>query len=270
MEVIILNDADTVARQAAGLVLDLVTKKRAAVLGLATGNTPLALYRHLIEKYRNGEVSFRDVTSFNLDEYLGISPENHLSYRYFMNENLFRHIDIQLENTHLPDGMTENPRNVGLEYERTIFQAGGIDLQVLGIGSNGHIGFNEPTSSLASRTRVKTLTRSTIRDNSQSLKPGEFQPHLAITMGIGTILEARRILLLAVGSHKAEAVKAAIEGPLSAKCPASVLQQHEHVTVLLDESAAEQLELREYYRWANHENQELHNNYRNYYEQDSE
>jgi len=270
MEVMIVSSSDEVAQVAADILRDMLLHKPACVLGLATGSTPIALYGELVHRYQQGEISLREVQTFNLDEYLGISPENHLSYRYFMNENLFRHIDIQLENTHLPDGMTENPRNVGLEYERTIFQAGGIDLQVLGIGSNGHIGFNEPTSSLASRTRVKTLTRSTIRDNSQSLKPGEFQPHLAITMGFGTILEARRILLLAVGSHKAEAVKAAIEGPLSAKCPASVLQQHEHVTVLLDESAAEQLELREYYRWANHENQELHNNYRNYYEQDSE
>ncbi|MGI9292405.1 MAG: glucosamine-6-phosphate deaminase [Pseudomonadales bacterium] len=268
MEVVILDEAQEIAKKGATLVAELVAKKPHSVLGLATGGTPVQLYKHLIALYQQGQISFNQVQSFNLDEYLGIASSNPLSYRHFMNSCFFEHIDVKLENTHLPDCSPANPREEGPRYEQQIKAAGGIDLQILGIGSNGHIGFNEPSSSLASRTRIKTLAQSTIEDNSKLLKPGEFQPHLAITMGIGTILEARRILLLALGEHKAEAVQAAIEGPVTAMCPASALQLHPHVTVVSDAAAASQLELADYYRWVYRENEELKKEYGNFYELD--
>lgn len=268
MEVVILDDAQEIAKTGATLVAELVAKKPHAVLGLATGGTPVQLYKQLITLYQQERISFAEVRSFNLDEYLGVQSDNPLSYRYFMNNCFFEHIDIALANTHLPDCAPDNPREEGPRYEAQIKAAGGIDLQILGIGSNGHIGFNEPSSSLASRTRIKTLAQSTIADNSKLLNEGEFQPRLAITMGIGTIIEARRILLLALGEHKAEAVKAAIEGPITAMCPASALQLHPHVTVIIDAAAAGQLELTDYYRWAYRENEELKKEYGNFYELD--
>ena len=166
-----------------------------------------------------------------------------------MDDNLFSKINIESSNTQVPDGMANNPLDVGPAYEKMIEEAGGIDLQVLGVGTDGHIGFNEPTSSLGSITRVKTLTKQTIEDNSRFFKPDEFQPKLAITMGIKTILDARRILLLAHGENKAEAVKDMIEGPLSAMCPASALQLHQRTTILVDEPAASKLSLKGYYKF---------------------
>jgi glucosamine-6-phosphate deaminase len=165
-----------------------------------------------------------------------------------MNENLFDDLNIDKANTHVPDGTMENPMDAGPVFEKKIAEAGGIDLQVLGIGTDGHIGFNEPTSSIRSRTRLKTLTKQTVEDNSRFFEPGEFQPKLAITMGIGTILETRRILLIATGENKAEAVHDMIEGPIAAICPASALQMHERVTVILDEAAAQNLKYQDYYR----------------------
>lgn len=268
MEVVILDEAQEIAKTGATLVAELVAKKPHSVLGLATGGTPVQLYKHLIALYQQEHISFRQVQSFNLDEYLGVESNNPLSYRHFMNRCFFEHIDIALENTHLPNCAPANPREEGPRYEQQIEAAGGIDLQILGIGSNGHIGFNEPSSSLASRTRIKTLAQSTIEDNSKLLKPGEFQPRLAITMGIGTILEARRILLLALGEHKADAVQAAVEGPVTAMCPASALQLHPHVTIIVDAAAASRLEQKEYYRWAYRENEQLKKEYGNFYELD--
>lgn len=267
MEVIILENADAVAQLGAQRISELVNKKPNAVLGLATGSTPIAMYQHLIRLYQEHQVSFSDVTTFNLDEYIGISAGNPQSYRSFMNRELFDAIDIDKDNTHVPNcEIGENPRGVGAAYEQAIVAAGGIDLQVLGIGSNGHIGFNEPCSSLSSRTRVKTLTQSTVRDNSRLFEPGEFQPHLAMTMGIATILDSRRTILLAKGSHKAAAVRDAIEGPLSALCQASALQLHERATFILDEAAASQLQNKSYYRWAHDENQPLVEQFGNFYE----
>lgn len=268
MEVIITADRQQIAVHGARLVAELVQKKPAAVLGLATGNTPLRLYRELIRLHREQGLSFSQVRTFNLDEYLGVDGASPLSYRHYMNSHFFDSIDIDPGNTHLPDGKAANPRQEGPDYEARLTAAGGVDLQLLGIGSNGHIGFNEPTSSLVSRTRIKTLTRSTVQDNSQSLSDAEQQPHLALTMGIGTILEARRILLLAQGEHKAEAIARAIEGPVCSMCPASALQMHPHVTVLLDEASAGKLELRDYYRWVHHENEALKLAYGNFYELD--
>lgn len=248
MEVIIAESAEQVAERSAELIRLLVERKPNAVLGLATGSTPVALYGKLVALHRSGRLSFRDVTTFNLDEYVGLPPSHPQSYRHFMDEHLFRHVDIDPARTHLPDGMKENPLEAGPEYEANIRRAGGIDLQILGIGTNGHIGFNEPTSSLGSRTRIKTLTAKTLADNRRFFGEGEFQPALAVTMGIGTILEARKILLLATGKPKANAVRNAAEGPVTSVCPASALQWHPNTTAVVDREAACELEYMDYYR----------------------
>ena len=258
MEIIILKNAENVAAMGGELVAELLRVSPAAVLGLATGGTQLALYRTLVARHRTGKVSFRDTTSFNLDEYLGITADNPQSYRAYMKREFFDLIDIDQRNTFLPECVEgQNPVLVGPGYEQQIRDAGGIALQVLGIGGNGHIGFNEPSSSLNSRTRVKTLTRQTFEDNSRLFSGNEFQPTLAITMGIASIMDARRILLLATGENKAEAVSKMIEGPVTAMCPASILQMHERVTVLLDETAAGQLKNRDYYDWTHLQNESL-------------
>jgi len=258
MQVIIFDNAQQVAENAAHWVSELVKSKKKTVLGLATGSTPISLYQQLVAQHQRGELSFADTTTFNLDEYQNIEGDNPQSYRYFMNENLFNHVDINKENTFLPTcSNDENPREQGLAYEAKIKQAGGIDLQILGIGANGHIGFNEPTSSLASRTRIKTLTQQTLTDNSRLFKEGEYQPTLAMTMGIATILDARYVLLMATGKSKAKAVKDMVTGALSAMCPASALQMHENAVVLLDKDAASELDDQGYYLWADKENRKL-------------
>ena len=247
MQVIITESAAEVATLGADHICRLLTSNPAAVLGLATGSTPIALYQQLIERYQQGQVSFAGVRSFNLDEYIGLQPDHPQSYRSFMNRHLFDQLDIQPGNTQIPDG-SKNPQSEALAYERLIQQQGGIDLQLLGVGCNGHIGFNEPSSSLASRTRVKTLTAQTVRDNSRFFAAGEYQPQLAITMGIATIMEARQLLLLATGEHKASAVNALVEGPLSGHCPASVLQQHPQALVIVDSAAGALLSQPDYFR----------------------
>lgn len=249
MEVLILPDAAAVAKRSADIVEAQVTTMPNSVLGLATGSSPIGLYEQLIERHQKHELSFADVTTFNLDEYIGIPADHSQSYRTFMNETLFDQIDIAIDRTHVPDGMAVNPLEVGPHYEKLITKAGGIDLQILGIGSDGHIGFNEPTSSLRSKTRVKTLTKQTLEDNSRFFEADEFQPKLAVTMGIATILEARRILLIATGEGKADAVRDTVEGPLSAFVPASALQLHERATVVIDEAAASKLKLKNYYQF---------------------
>jgi glucosamine-6-phosphate deaminase len=258
VEIIILKDADSVATMGAELVAELIRVHNEAVLGLATGNTPLALYRKLVDQHLHGQLSFQQTSSFNLDEYLGMAADSPQSYRTYMDRELFNRVDIDKRNTHLPFcEMGHNPTLVGPRYEQKIRELGGIDLQILGIGGNGHIGFNEPSSSLRSRTRVKTLTKQTFEDNSGLFSDDEFQPTLAITMGIATIMDAERILLLATGSGKAVAVSKMVEGPITAMCPASVLQMHERVTVLMDEAAAQELKNREYYDWTHLQNESL-------------
>jgi glucosamine-6-phosphate deaminase len=262
MEVIVLKSTEEVAATAAQLLGVLLRSKPGAVLGLATGSTPLALYRALVADFLEGKISFKKITSFNLDEYLGVDSNNPQSYRSYMDRELFDQVDINKTRTFLPACADhENPRVVGALYEKQIQAAGGIDLQVLGIGANGHIGFNEPSSSLKSRTRVKTLTRQTLKDNSRLFAETEFQPKLAMTMGIATIMDARKILLLATGSNKSAAMAKMIEGPVTAMCPASMLQMHEHTTVLLDEQAAGELQNRQYYDWANEQNEALHDRF---------
>jgi len=262
MEVLIFPDTQSLASKSADLVESQIKTFPDSVIGLATGSTPLGLYEELIKRHGEHDLSFAGVKTFNLDEYVGI-PSNHAqSYRTFMDENLFSKIDIQPSNTQVPDGMAENPLEVGPAYEKMIADAGGIDLQVLGVGTDGHIGFNEPTSSLSSITRVKTLTQQTIEDNSRFFGPEEFQPKLAITMGIKTILDARRIILLAHGENKAEAIRDMVEGPLFAMCPASALQLHPRTTILIDEAAASQLKLRGYYKFVGEMQDDLERKHR--------
>ncbi|MCC5451105.1 glucosamine-6-phosphate deaminase [Rheinheimera sp. UJ51] len=248
MQVVILADGAAVADYGAKLFKQQITKKPNSVLGLATGSTPLALYQRLIAAYQAAELSFAQVKTFNLDEYLGLAPEHPQSYRAFMQQQLFAHIDINPEHTHVPLGAAADPWQACMDYEQLILSAGGIDVQLLGLGRNGHIGFNEPTSSLQSRTRIKTLTAQTIADNARFFKANEYQPHLSITMGIGTILEAKKIMLLATGSAKAPAVQALVEGPLSAVCPASALQLHPQAIIVVDEAAASALQHQAFYR----------------------
>ena len=249
MEVIVLDDADAVAEYGAEQFAGLLRENAAPVLGLATGRTPVALYQCLIRECRQGRISFRDATTFNLDEYVGMDAADTRSFSAFMRRELFDAVDIRLRNTHIPlcPGGA-NPLRVSEEYELLIKRAGGIDLQLLGIGTNGHIGFNEPTSSLASRTRVKTLASSTIEDNSLGAGPDGESAQMAVTMGIGTILDARRVLMLANGTGKARAVAAAVEGPVSSMCPASALQLHPAATIVVDQAAAAELQLKDYYQ----------------------
>ena len=258
MQIVICNSAEAVAEQACEWVKAMVNQKPNAVLGLATGSTPIQLYQRLVAEYTKQALSFNKVTTFNLDEYHQIAPSNPQSYRSFMNEHLFDKVDIDSNKTHLPTcNASQNPRAQGLAYEQAIKQSGGIDLQILGIGANGHIGFNEPSSSLSSRTRIKTLTKQTLKDNSRLFKSDETQPDKAMTMGIATIMDARYVLLMATGKNKAQAVKSMVTGPVSAHCPASILQMHENAVVIIDEEAASELSEQEYFRWADSQNRLL-------------
>lgn len=246
MDVWILESAQAVAVHAADICAELIQEKPDARLGLATGATPQALYAELIRRNQLGRLSFSRVETFNLDEYLGIGPQHPRSFHRAMRDGLFAHIDIDPANTHLPAGDSADPAAEAAAYEALIKARGGIDLQILGIGRNGHIGFNEPGSSLGSRTRVKTLSLVTLRDNHLE-KPDFEAPVMAITMGIGTILDAKALLVLATGAAKATAVAAALEGPLAASCPASAIQLHPDATVVLDPAAAADLRLTDYY-----------------------
>lgn len=249
MEVIIHPDAESASIYAARLIAHLLIKKPRAVLGLATGSTPLLLYRELIRKHREERLDFSGVTTFNLDEYAGLEPTHPASYNHYMWENLFRHININPQHVNIPDGMTRDVPQTCLEYEEKIRAAGGIDLQIVGIGSDGHIGFNEPSSSLSSRTRMKTLTQRTREDNAPFFPSPDDVPHHVITMGVGTIMESRHVVLLAFGEKKADAIAGAVEGPVTAMLPASILQMHPQATILIDEAAASKLRRRDYYDW---------------------
>jgi glucosamine-6-phosphate deaminase len=250
MEIIIKENGQVASEAAARVVARLVREKPNAVIGLATGSTPLTLYTELIRLHKEDGLDFSEVITFNLDEYIGLPADHEQSYRRFMNENLFEHINIKLENTHVPDGMAKDVPATCADYELAIVEAGGIDLQVLGIGSDGHVGFNEPTSSFASRTRIKTLTQQTVADNARFFGGDEAQvPHHCITMGIGTIMEARMNLMLAFGEGKADAIAETVEGPVTSMMPASILQHHASAKVFIDEAAATKLTLADYYRW---------------------
>lgn len=250
MEIIIQPSPEAGSVIAARIIAKLVRTKPKCVLGLATGSTPLAAYRELARMHREEGLDFSGVTTFNLDEYVGLSPAHPQSYHAFMDEHFFLHVNVPRECIHIPDGMAADVPAECASYEEAIRAAGGIDLQLLGIGSDGHIGFNEPSSSLASRTRIKTLTERTRADNARYFG-GDLEnvPFHCITMGVGTIMESRQVLMLAFGGGKADAVAGAAEGPITAMNPASVLQMHPVATCIVDEAAAAKLSRREYYRW---------------------
>ena len=249
MEVTICSNYEEMSKSAAAVVAGIVKNKPDAVLGLATGSTPLGLYKELIRMHNEEKLDFSHVTTFNLDEYVGLPPDHEQSYHYFMQENLFKHINVDPKNVYVPSGTTDNNQAFCRWYEQRIEQAGGIDVQVLGIGSDGHIAFNEPGSSLASRTRLKTLARQTIEDNARFFDKAEDVPIYAITMGVGTILEAKKLIMLASGAGKATCVAAALEGPVCSMCTGSALQLHPDSEVFLDTEAAGKLQMREYYEW---------------------
>lgn len=249
MEIVIFPDAAAASRFAADVVEDLLRRRPTAVLGLATGSTPEPLYAELIRRHREDGLRFAGARTFNLDEYVGLPVDHPESYHAYMRRRLFDHVDLDPANVHIPDGLAADPAAECEAYEDAIQDAGGLDLQVLGIGSDGHIGFNEPSSSLGSRTRIKTLTPETVADNARFFDSPDEVPRHVLTMGVGTILEAREVILLAFGAGKAPAVRRAVEGPLTASCPASALQLHPRARVILDEGAAGELERAGYYRW---------------------
>ena len=249
MEIIICKTKEEASRKAADLVTALVKSNPKAVLGLATGSTPVEMYKCLIADNKAKKVSFKGVRSWNLDEYWGLPPTHDQSYRSFMDENLFDSIDIVKKNTHVLNGLAKDWRKEVTAYEAAIKKAGGIDLQVLGIGSDGHIAFNEPGSSLASRTRIVSLTPQTIKDNARFFKKAADVPRQALSMGVGSIMEAKRIVLLAFGANKADAVKAMVEGGVSQFCTASAPQMHPDAWVFCDAAAASKLKLKTYYAW---------------------
>lgn len=249
MEIIICKTKEEASRKAADLVAACVKAKPKAVLGLATGSTPVEMYKCLIADNKAKKISFKTVRTWNLDEYWGLPPTHDQSYRYFMDANLFDSIDIVKKNTHVLNGLAKDWKKEVAAYEAAIQKAGGIDLQVLGIGSDGHIAFNEPGSSLASRTRIVSLTPQTIKDNARFFKKAADVPKYALSMGVGTICEAKTVVLLAFGANKADAVKGAVEGGVSQFCTASALQMHEDAWFFCDEAAASKLKLRKYYAW---------------------
>jgi glucosamine-6-phosphate deaminase len=249
MEVIIRPSAEAAVDLTAQLMAEAVRKKPHLVLGLATGRTMEAVYGQLADMSQNDGLDFSLAKTYNLDEYIGLAPEDKNSYRYYMNYHLFNKINIDLRNTHLPLGNAPDLGQECLAYERSIKDSGGIDLQLLGIGRSGHIGFNEPLSALRSRTRAKALTPVTFEQNSPLFDNPEDMPKRALTMGVGTILEAKRILMLVTGEEKAEIMAKAVEGPVTSMISATAIQLHEKCTVIVDEAAASKLQEKDYYNW---------------------
>ena len=249
MEAIIRPDADSAALLVARLIARELRANPALVLGLATGRTMEALYRVLVRMHREEHLDFSLCRTFNLDEYVGLSKDDPRSYRYYMYQHLFGQVNLDLRNTHLPDGMAKDLDAECRAYEQKIKRCGGIDLQLLGIGQDGHIGFNEPLSALGSHTRVKALSPVTIAQNAALFGGANNVPRRAITMGVGTILGCNRCLLLATGPNKADVIAKAVEGPITSMISASALQLHARCTVVVDEAAAGKLQAADYYRW---------------------
>ncbi|MDB4331614.1 glucosamine-6-phosphate deaminase [bacterium] len=241
IKLLICEDAKSTSSVVAQYFADAMVQNPNIVLGLATGGTPVPVYEKLVSKYRAGDLSFSEVTTFNLDEYVGLNPEHCQSYRYFMQENLFDHVDISEKQTHVPDGVAEDLKSGCLHYEAAIDRAGGIDLQLLGIGENGHIAFNEPGASASSRTSVVDLTKETIAANSRFFEAIGDVPKTAVTMGIGTILESKSIVLMATGENKATALARALDSNPGPDSPASYLSQARDVTFIIDRSASQHL-----------------------------
>ncbi|HEV2394299.1 MAG TPA: glucosamine-6-phosphate deaminase [Verrucomicrobiae bacterium] len=249
MEVIIQPNKETAAALVARILGRELRSNPHLVLGLATGKTMEQVYRNLVRLHREEKLDFSLCSTFNLDEYVGLLPSDPNSYRHYMDHHLFGLVNIDPKNTHLPNGLANDLDAECRQYEALIQRFGGIDLQLLGIGKAGHIGFNEPLSALRSRTRVKALTPTTLKQNAPSFGGEQNVPRRAITMGVGTIIEARRCLLLATGASKAEVIAQAVEGPITSMVTATALQLHPRCTVLVDEEAAANLKERDYYRW---------------------
>lgn len=238
MRIIVAKDYDDMSRKAANIIAAQIINKPDCVLGLATGSTPIGLYKNLIKGYEDGDLDFSAVKTVNLDEYRGLPKENDQSYYYFMHDNLFDHVNIDPANTHLPDGTEPDSAKACSEYEKTIASVGGQDIQLLGLGHDGHIGFNEPCDEFVQETQCVDLTEMTIEANKRFFASADDVPKQAYTMGIGTIMKAKKILVVVSGADKADIVKASFCGPVTPQVPASILQFHPDVTVVLDEAAA--------------------------------
>jgi len=249
VEVIIQPNKDSAAALVARVIAHELRANPHLVLGLATGKTMESVYRQLVRMHQAEKLDFSLCSTFNLDEYVGLFPSDPNSYRHYMDQHLFRHVNVDLRNTHLPNGLATDLDAECRKYEALIQRFGGIDLQLLGIGKAGHIGFNEPLSALRSRTRVKALTPTTLKQNAPAFGGEDKMPRRAITMGVGTILECRRCILLATGESKAEVIAKAVEGPITSMISATTLQLHARCTVVVDEEAAGQLKEKDYYRW---------------------
>ena len=237
MKIYRAEDYNSMSRRAANILSAQVILKPDSVLGLATGSTPVGMYRQLVNWYEKGDIDFSQVHTVNLDEYLGLAPDHDQSYRYFMQQNLFDHINVRPENTNVPNGLASDPEAECRRYNEVIAGLGGIDLQVLGMGHNGHIGFNEPEEAFELETHVVDLTESTIQANARFFASKDEVPRRAITMGIKAIMQARHILVVVSGEDKAEIVRRAFAGPVTPLVPASILQMHPHLSLVGDEAA---------------------------------
>ena len=238
MKLIVVNNYEELSKVAAKEFSKVIKEKENAVLGLATGGTPVGMYKELIKMYEKKELNFSKITTVNLDEYIGLNPEHNQSYRYFMNNNLFNHINIDKSNTFVPNGLAEDLEAQCKEYDQKIVELGGIDIQLLGVGNNGHIAFNEPNNELSSGTHIISLTDNTIEANARFFDNIDDVPRKAITMGVGGIMKAKKIILIASGESKAEAIKGIFSGKITTANPATMLQMHRDVTIIVDEAAA--------------------------------
>ncbi|MBN1047714.1 glucosamine-6-phosphate deaminase [Clostridium botulinum] len=246
MKILVCENYDKLSEKAAQIIMSQITLKSNSILGLATGSTPIGMYKKLVEMYENKMIDFSDVKTFNLDEYQNLPISNDQSYHYFMDDNLFNYINVKRENIHIPNGMANDIENECIEYDNLIKEAGGIDIQVLGIGNNAHIGFNEPTVSFEKKTYVVKLEESTKIANARFFNSLDEVPSKAITMGIGSIFESKKIMLLATGENKAKAIYDTIYGKVTPEVPASILQFHDDVIVILDKKAASLLNPKDY------------------------
>ena len=238
MKLIVVNNYEELSKVAAKEFSKIIKEKENAVLGLATGGSPVGMYKELIRMYEQKELNFSKTTTVNLDEYIGLNPEHNQSYRYFMNNNLFNHINIDKSNTFVPNGLAEDLEAQCKEYDQKIAELGGIDIQLLGVGNNGHIAFNEPNNELSSGTHIISLTDNTIEANARFFDNIDDVPRKAITMGVGGIMKAKKIILIASGESKAEAIKGIFSGKITTANPATMLQMHRDVTIIVDEAAA--------------------------------
>ena len=241
MKLIVTKDYNELSKVAAKEMAEVIKHNNKSILGLATGGSPVGMYKELINMNKNGEIDFSNITTVNLDEYIGLSGEHPQSYRYFMNENLFNHINIDKNKTYVPNGLAKDIEKECTSYDNKIEELGGIDVQLLGVGNNGHIAFNEPSETLLARTHLTDLKEDTIEANSRSFDSIDEVPKKAITMGLGQIMKAKKIILIASGEGKAEVVKAMVSGKISTDIPVTMLQTHRDVTVIVDKAAAKMI-----------------------------